>query len=85
MCRELPSEKHDQRGNKSQSPMSLHTAKSRRESNCIIIIVDNAVILSEKQLRLTQLRPNLQILCGSNKHHMDVRCRTSTLGFGKGF
>ena len=83
---ELPSEKRDPRGSKSQSPMSLHIAKSGKKSNCCIaIIADNAVILSEKQLRLTQLRPNLQILHGSNKHQMNTQFRMGILGFGKGF
>ena len=85
MCRESPSEKRGQHENKSQSPTSLHTAKPRKESDRTKITVDNAIIPSEKQLRLTQIRPNLQILCGSNKHQMDIKCRTSILGFGKGF
>lgn len=67
---ELPSEKHDPHESKSQSPMSLHIAKSGENSNCHrIVIADNAVILSEKQLRLRQ---NRQILYGSSKHWMNT-------------
>lgn len=53
---ELPSEKHDRRGSKSQSPMSLHIAKSGEKSNCITFFVDNATRCTEKQLRLAKAK-----------------------------
>ena len=41
---ELPSEKRDPHGSKSQSPMSLHIAKSGGKNNCYkTVIVDNAL------------------------------------------
>lgn len=55
----------------------------KKSNCCIAIIADNAVILSEKQLRLTQLRPNLQILHCSNNVRWTQNLEWVYLGLAK--